>query len=90
MVTGGRPDLIDPSISPRRTIMIAHVGDRIIVEGTYLSEVRRVGIITAVSHGDGAPPYQVRWLDDGHTSLIFPGAEARIEAATTGAGSATS
>jgi len=59
--------------------MIAHVGDRIVIEATHLSETRRVGVVTAVGHADGAPPYRVRWLDDGRTTLIFPGAEARIE-----------
>jgi len=59
--------------------MIAQVGDRIVIETTHLSEARRVGVITAVGHADGAPPYLVRWLDDGRTTLIFPGAEARIE-----------
>jgi hypothetical protein len=59
--------------------MIAQIGDRIVLEGTHLGDVRRVGVITALAHADGAPPYQVRWLDTGRTSLIFPGAEARIE-----------
>ena len=59
--------------------MIAQVGDRIVIEATHLSGARRVGVITAVCHPDGAPPYQVRWLDSGHTTLIFPGAEAQIE-----------
>ena len=59
--------------------MIAHIGDRLVLEGTQLGEARRTGIITAVAHADGGPPYQVRWLDDGRTTLIFPGAESRIE-----------
>jgi hypothetical protein len=59
--------------------MIAHVGDRIVLEGTHLGEARRAGVVVAVAHADGGPPYQVRWLDDGRTTLIFPGAEARIE-----------
>jgi hypothetical protein len=59
--------------------MIAHVGDRLVMEGTHLGDLRRVGVITAVCHADGAPPYRVRWLDDGRTTLIFPGPEARIE-----------
>jgi hypothetical protein len=59
--------------------MIAHVGDRIIVEGNHLGERRRSGVIVEVSHADGAPPYRVRWLDDGRATLIFPGPEAHIE-----------
>jgi hypothetical protein len=59
--------------------MNAQRGDRIILERSHLGEPQRVGIVIAVAHPDGEPPYEVRWLDDGRTSLIFPGAEARIE-----------
>ena len=59
--------------------MIAHIGDRLVLEGTHLGDARRVGIVVAVTHADGGPPYQVKWLDDGRTTLIFPGAEARVE-----------
>ena len=59
--------------------MIAQVGDRIVLEGTHQSGIRRIGVIISVSNDDGAPPYRVRWLDTGRISLIFPGAEARIE-----------
>lgn len=62
--------------------MIAHIGDRLVLEGVHVADTRRVGIITAVVHPDGAPPYQVRWLEDGRTTLIFPGAEASVEPAT--------
>jgi uncharacterized protein DUF1918 len=60
--------------------MIAHVGDRIVLEGTHLGDTRRIGVVIAVARADGSPPYQVRWLDDGRTTLIFPGAEAHVEA----------
>ncbi|MBM2616371.1 DUF1918 domain-containing protein [Actinoplanes sp. LDG1-06] len=59
--------------------MIAQIGDRLVLEGTHLGDARRIGIVVAVAHADGTPPYEVRWLDTGRTSLIFPGAEARIE-----------
>jgi len=59
--------------------MIAQVGDRIIVEGTHLGDARRIGVIVELAHPDGAPPYRVRWSDDGRATLIFPGPEARIE-----------
>ena len=45
----------------------------------FQTVLKGIRIITAVGHPDGAPPYQVRWLDTGRTTLIFPGAEARIE-----------
>ena len=61
--------------------MIAHIGDRLVLAANQAADDRRVGVITAVHHADGGPPYQVRWLDDGRTTLIFPGDEAGIEAA---------
>ena len=60
--------------------MNGHVGDRLVVERTH-GAARRVGIIVAVTHTDGSPPYRVRWLDTGHESLVFPEADAHIEPA---------
>jgi len=59
--------------------MKANVGDRLIEEGTHVGDQRRVGVIRALRHEDGTPPYLVRWLDTGHESLVFPGSGARIE-----------
>ena len=59
--------------------MKAQTGDRLVVEGIHVGDARRVGVILDVSHADGSPPYTVRWLDDGHETLVFPGSEARIE-----------
>jgi len=59
--------------------MIAQIGDRVVLEGTHLGNPRRIGIIIALTHADGTPPYEVRWLDDGRMTLVFPGAHARIE-----------
>ncbi|MEU8233220.1 DUF1918 domain-containing protein [Actinoplanes sp. NPDC048967] len=62
--------------------MKAHIGDRLVLEGTHLGDGRRTAVVTALHHRDGTPPYEVRWLDDGRTTLIFPGPQARIEPAT--------
>ncbi|MER5419026.1 DUF1918 domain-containing protein [Streptosporangium roseum] len=59
--------------------MKAEVGDRLIVESTHLGEPRRIGIITALHHADGSPPYDVHWLDQEHDVMIFPGPDAHIE-----------
>jgi hypothetical protein len=32
-----------------------------------------------VRGSDGRPPYLVRWSDDGHVGLIFPGPDAAVE-----------
>jgi Domain of unknown function (DUF1918) len=61
--------------------VIANVGDRIIVEGKHVGDTRRVGVITGIRGPQGGPPYQIRWLDDGHETFVFPGPEAHIEPA---------
>lgn len=58
--------------------MKAKAGDRIVITADGARGNRREGIITTVGRADGRPPYQVRWLDNGHTTLIFPGPGARI------------
>jgi hypothetical protein len=65
--------------------MKATIGDRLVLEGTHVGDHRRVGVITSVRHEDGSPPYVVRWLDDGHEALVYPGPDSRIEPAS-GAG----
>jgi hypothetical protein len=62
--------------------MKAHVGDRLVLEGTHVGDQRRVGVITALRRPDGTPPYLVRWLDNDHEALVFPGPDARVEPAT--------
>jgi hypothetical protein len=59
--------------------MKAQVGDWLIIEGTTLDDHRRSGLIVALRHADGTPPYVVRWLDDDHESLVFPGPTARVK-----------
>jgi hypothetical protein len=59
--------------------MNAQVGDRIVVKGVHVGDATRIGVVTALRHADGTPPYEVRWLEDGHSGLIFPGPEAHVE-----------
>jgi hypothetical protein len=59
--------------------MKAHVGDRIVLEGTHVGDRRRVGVVLEVRNTDGTPPYRVKWLDDEHEALVFPGLDARVE-----------
>jgi Domain of unknown function (DUF1918) len=40
---------------------------------------RRIGIVIEVHGTDGAPPYRVRWLDNGHETLCFPGPDAHVQ-----------
>ena len=57
--------------------MEAAVGDRIVVAAANLGGHLRDGeIIKVGSHG--APPYLVRWSDDGRETLFFPGPDAHV------------
>lgn len=66
--------------------MKAHIGDHLIIEGTKLSDRRRVGVVLDIIHPDGTPPYLVRWFNEDHESMVIPGPTAHIEpvAAITG------
>jgi len=56
--------------------MRAQVGDWLIVRGRDNHEHH--GLVLEV-HGDGGePPFQVRWADDGHEALVFPGGDAVV------------
>ena len=58
--------------------MKAAPGDRIVVASTHVGESARDGEILEVHGPDGGPPFLVRWSDDGHESLVFPGPDAHI------------
>ena len=59
--------------------MQAAVGDKIVVRSHRVGEHDREAIILAVEGSDGGPPYRVRWNDDGHEGVFFPGADAVVE-----------
>jgi hypothetical protein len=61
--------------------MKAHVGDTLVVEGTHVGDHRRIGLIIGLKHEDGTPPYEVRWLDNGHEALVSPGPDCHLQAA---------
>ncbi len=59
--------------------MRAHKGDRLVIRGHHVGTPDRDGEIIEVQGENGAPPYLVRWSDDGHEALVFPGSDAVIE-----------
>lgn len=59
--------------------MRAQVGDHLVVEAPRDDAHRRTGVVTEVRGSEGAPPYQVRWLDEDHEALVYPGPDAHIE-----------
>ncbi len=44
-----------------------------------MGEPDRHAEILEVRGSDGRPPYLVRWSDDGHVGLIFPGPDAIVQ-----------
>lgn len=59
--------------------MQANAGDRIIIKGHHVGEPDRDCEILAVRGQRGAPPYLVRWAEDGHEGLFYPGPDATVE-----------
>jgi hypothetical protein len=53
--------------------MQADVGDRLVIKG------HREGEILEVHGAEGGPPYFVRWSEDDHVGLVFPGPDAVVE-----------
>jgi hypothetical protein len=59
--------------------MKAVIGDRLVIGGHKVGQRLRDAEVLEVHGPDGAPPYVVRWSDDGHQGLVFPGPDATIE-----------
>lgn len=59
--------------------MRAHKGDRLVIRGHHVGERNRDAEILEVRGVRGEPPYLVRWADDGHVALFFPGPDAAVE-----------
>ena len=59
--------------------MHAVVGDRLVVRGHHLGEPDRGGEILEVHGVGGTEPFLVRWDEDGHVGLLFPGPDATID-----------
>jgi hypothetical protein len=59
--------------------MQASVGDRIVIGGHRVGEPDRDCEVLEVHGEDGGAPYIVRWSDDGHETLFFPGSDATVQ-----------
>ena len=53
------------------------VGDRLVVHAHHLGSAARDAEILEVLDEGG--PYRVRWQDDGHVSIIYPGSDVSVE-----------
>lgn len=59
--------------------MRAAVGDQLVIKGHHVGEADREAEILEVHGEDGGAPFLVRWDDDGHEGLFFPGSDAVVE-----------
>jgi hypothetical protein len=59
--------------------MRANVGDRLVIRSHHVGEPIRDAEILEVRGEDGGPPFRVQWSDNGHETLVFPGADAFVE-----------
>lgn len=69
-------------------MLIAAVGDRLVVRGQRAGEPEREGEILGVRGDEGDPPFLVRWDEAGHESLVFPGTDAYVRHVVSTEGSA--
>jgi hypothetical protein len=61
--------------------MQARSGDHLLVRGHSVAQPDRSAEVLKVLGTDGAPPYRVRWSDDGQEGLFFPGSDTSVEKA---------
>jgi len=59
--------------------MKAVAGDRLVIKGHHAGEPDRDAEILEVHGDDGAPPWLIRWSEDGREGLYFPGSDAEVE-----------
>jgi hypothetical protein len=59
--------------------MRAKKGDRLVIRSHRVGEAERDAEIIEVQGDHGAPPYLVRWSEDGHEGLVYPGSDAEIQ-----------
>ena len=58
--------------------MNATVGGHLIIHGKQVGQANRHGVILEIRGEDGGPPWLVRF-DDGHETLLYPGADCELE-----------
>lgn len=59
--------------------MHAQIGTRIVVKGHHIGDPDRDCEVLEIHGKDGEPPYLVRWSDDGHEGLYYPGDDAVVQ-----------
>lgn len=58
--------------------MHAAIGDEVIVDGGRVGMPARKGVVLEVRAEPGPEHYVVRWDDNGHETIFFPGPDAHV------------
>jgi len=81
----GRPALVDPptghddpDVDRIDDTRRASPRDRLTVHGHHVGEHDRIGEILEVRDHGGERSYLVRWDEDGHESIVYPGTDATV------------
>jgi hypothetical protein len=61
------------------SVLWASPGDRLVVRGHHAGEPERDAEILEVLGERGAPPYVVRWQEDGTVTKTYPGSDAFVQ-----------
>jgi hypothetical protein len=67
------------AMSHSHSMLRAQPGDRLVIRAHHSDEAEHDGEILEVLGEDGAPPYLVRWEEDGHVSRLYPGSDAYVQ-----------
>lgn len=59
--------------------MRAAPGSHITIKSHHLGEPGRTGEVLAARGPDESEPFVVRWAENGHTSLLFPGDDCIVD-----------
>jgi Domain of unknown function (DUF1918) len=62
-----------------RSSLRAQPGDGLVIRAHHAGEAEHDGEILEVLGENGAPPYLVRWEEDGHVSRLYPGTDAYVQ-----------
>jgi hypothetical protein len=62
-----------------QSVLRASPGDRLVIRGHHVGELPRDAEVLEVLGEDGAPPFIVRWEDDGRVSRFYPSSDAYVE-----------
>jgi CBS domain-containing protein len=68
-----------PATEPTEVGLHAVPGDRLVIHGHHLGEAGRDAEILEARGSGGGVPFLVRWQDNGHVTLLYPGSDAHVE-----------